>query len=49
MAVRDGRFEDEGWRIRKDGSRFWASVILTAVRDDHGQLIGFAKVTRDFT
>lgn len=49
VAVRDGRFEDEGWRIRKDGSRFWASVILTAVRDDHGQLIGFAKVTRDFT
>jgi PAS domain S-box-containing protein len=49
VATRDGRFEDEGWRIRKDGSRFWASVIITAVRDDAGQLIGFAKVTRDFT
>jgi PAS domain S-box-containing protein len=48
-ATRDGRFEDEGWRIRKDGSRFWASVVITAVRDDAGTLIGFAKVTRDFT
>jgi PAS domain S-box-containing protein len=49
MAARDGRFEDEGWRVRKDGSRFWASVVITAVRDDAGNLIGFAKVTRDFT
>ncbi|HEY9064836.1 MAG TPA: PAS domain S-box protein [Burkholderiaceae bacterium] len=45
----DGRFEDEGWRVRKDGSRFWASVVITALRDDDGQLIGFAKVTRDLT
>jgi PAS domain S-box-containing protein len=48
-ARRDGRFEAEGWRIRKDGSRFWASVIIDAVRDDGGNLIGFAKVTRDLT
>jgi PAS domain S-box-containing protein len=48
-AARDGRFEDEGWRIRKDGSRFWANVVITAVRDEAGTLIGFAKVTRDFT
>ena len=45
-AARDGRFEDEGWRLRKDGSRFWASVVLTAVCDDKGQLIGFAKAPR---
>jgi len=44
-----GRLEDEGWRIRKDGSRFWANVVITAIRDNHGQLLGFAKVTRDFT
>jgi PAS domain S-box-containing protein len=44
-----GRFEDEGWRIRKDGSRFWANVVITAVHDDAGQLRGFAKVTRDLT
>jgi PAS domain S-box-containing protein len=49
MATRDGRFEDEGWRLRKDGSRFWANVVLTALRDDHGRLRGFAKVTRDLT
>jgi PAS domain S-box-containing protein len=49
MAARDGRLEDEGWRIRKDGSRFWASVVITAIRDDAGHLIGFGKVTRDFT
>jgi PAS domain S-box-containing protein len=48
-AAREGRFEDEGWRLRKDGSRFWANVILTAIRDDSGTLIGFGKVTRDFT
>jgi len=48
-AAREGRFEDEGWRIRKDGSRFWASVILTALKDHTGNLVGFAKVTRDFT
>jgi PAS domain S-box-containing protein len=49
MAARDGRFEDEGWRIRKDGSRFWARVVITALRDDSGGLIGFAKVTADLT
>jgi PAS domain S-box-containing protein len=49
IAAQDGRFEDEGWRVRKDGSRFWSSVIITAVRDERGQLIGFAKVTRDLT
>ncbi|HWB77017.1 MAG TPA: PAS domain-containing sensor histidine kinase [Nannocystaceae bacterium] len=48
-AARDGRFEDEGWRIRKDGSRFWANVVLTSLRDPNGHLIGFAKVTRDLT
>jgi PAS domain S-box-containing protein len=49
MAVRDGRFEDEGWRIRKDGSRMWANVIITALFDDDGTHVGFAKVTRDLT
>jgi PAS domain S-box-containing protein len=49
IAAKDGRFEDEGWRVRKDGSRFWANVIITAVRDGAGNLLGFAKVTRDFT
>jgi PAS domain S-box-containing protein len=48
-AVRDGRVEDEGWRVRKDGSRFWANVVITALRDDTGALVGFAKVTRDLT
>jgi PAS domain S-box-containing protein len=48
-AIKDGRVEDEGWRVRKDGSRFWADVIITALRDDNGQLAGFAKVTRDLT
>lgn len=49
IAARDGRLEDEGWRLRKDGSRFWASVIITAIRNDAGRLVGFGKVTRDFT
>ena len=49
QALRDGRVEDEGWRLRKDGSRFWASVVITALRDDLGQHIGFTKVTRDLT
>jgi len=49
LAARDGRIEDEGWRVRKDGSKFWANVVITAVRDETGQLRGFAKVTRDFT
>lgn len=48
-AAREGRFEDEGWRLRKDGSRFWANVIITAIKDGSGKLIGFAKITRDFT
>ncbi len=48
-AAEHGRFEDEGWRIRKDGSRFWASVIITALRDERGGHVGFAKVTRDLT
>jgi PAS domain S-box-containing protein len=49
QAAEQGRVEDEGWRVRKDGSRFWADVVLTALRDPSGQLTGFAKVTRDLT
>ena len=48
-AARDGRFEDEGWRLRKDGTRFWANVVMTALRAENGELVGFAKVTRDLT
>ena len=48
-AARTGRLEDEGWRIRKDSTRFWANVVITALRDTHGNLIGFGKVTRDMT
>jgi PAS domain S-box-containing protein len=48
-ALKDGRVEDEGWRVRKDGSRFWADVVITALYDDTGQHFGFAKVTRDLT
>ncbi|MDM0005763.1 PAS domain S-box protein [Variovorax sp. J22G73] len=48
-AVKDGRFEDEGWRVRKDGTRFWASVVITTLYDAAGQHKGFAKVTRDLT
>jgi PAS domain S-box-containing protein len=48
-AKEDGRFEDEGWRVRKDGSRFWANVVLTALRTPSGQLKGFVKLTRDRT
>ena len=48
-AARDGRFEDEGFRLRKDGSRFWANVVITALRDQAGALVGYAKVTRDLT
>ena len=44
-----GRYEEEGWRIRKDGTRFWANVVITAVRDEKGDLIGFGKVTRNLT
>jgi PAS domain S-box-containing protein len=49
VAASKGRFEDESWRICKDGSRFWANVVITAIRDSNGQLVGFAKVTRDLT
>lgn len=49
IARRVGRFENEGWRLRQDGSRFWAHVVIDAIRGDHGDLIGFAKVTRDIT
>jgi PAS domain S-box-containing protein len=48
-AAEAGRFEDEGWRVRKDGSRFWANVILTRILDESGNLIGFGKITRDLT
>ncbi len=48
-ARRDGRVESEGWRMRQDGSRFWAHVIMDAIRDDQGKLVGFAKITRDVT
>jgi PAS domain S-box-containing protein len=48
-AEREGRAEDEGWRVRKDGSRFWASVVVTALRGEDGALRGFAKITRDIT
>ena len=49
IAEREGRFEAEGWRIRKDGSRFWANVVIDPIRNLLGELIGFAKVTRDLT
>ena len=49
LAAERGRVEEESWRVRKDGSRFWAQISLTAIRDETGQLIGYAKVTRDFT
>jgi formate hydrogenlyase transcriptional activator len=48
-AASEGRFEEEGWRVRKDGSQFWADVVITAIRDAKGELLGFSKVTRDFT
>jgi len=49
IAARDGRYEGEGWRVRKDGTRFWASVVIDRILDSEGQLLGFAKVTRDMT
>jgi signal transduction histidine kinase len=49
VAAREGSFEDENWRVRKDGSRFWANVVITALHSTDGRLIGFAKVTRDLT
>ena len=48
-ATREGRYEEEAWRVRKDGSRFWANVLITPVCNANGQLVGFAKVTRDIT
>src|SRR5205085_2235197 len=48
-AARDGRVEDEGWRVRKDGTRFWADVVIARAEDETGRLIGFAKVTRDLS
>ena len=49
IAEKEGHFEGEGWRVRKDGSRFWSSVVVTAIRDEEGNLTGFSKVTRDIT
>jgi PAS domain S-box-containing protein len=49
IASTDGRVEDEGWRVRKDGTRFWANVVITALRNEQGDLQGFAKITRDLT
>ena len=49
IAAHEGRFEKEGWRVRKDGTRFWANVIIDPIRDEDGSMIGFAKVTRDIT
>jgi PAS domain S-box-containing protein len=49
LAAERGRFEDEGWRLRKDGSRIWANVVITAIRDERGTLLGYSKVTRDLT
>jgi PAS domain S-box-containing protein len=48
-AAKDGRFEGEGWRVRKDGSRFWANVIIDPIRNPAGELVGYAKITRDLT
>jgi PAS domain S-box-containing protein len=48
-AAETGRYEDEGWRLRKDGTRFWANVVITAIRDTDGTLLGFGKITRDIT
>ena len=49
VATLEGKFEDEGWRVRKDGTRFWANVVVTAMRDPGGTLLGFSKITRDLT
>jgi PAS domain S-box-containing protein len=49
IAAKEGRYENEGWRVRKDGTRFWAHVVVDAIHDDKGTLIGFAKITRDIT
>jgi PAS domain S-box-containing protein len=49
IAAAEGKYEREGWRVRKDGTRFWANVVIDAIRDEQGQLVGFAKITRDIT
>lgn len=49
VAIEEGHFEDEGWRVRKDGSRFWANVVITALRDQNGKLVGFSKITRNLS
>jgi len=49
IAAHEGKFESEGWRVRKDGTQFWASVVIDPIRDDTGRLVGFAKITRDLT
>jgi PAS domain S-box-containing protein len=49
IALTTGKFEEEGWRVRKDGTRFWASVVIDPIRDSNGELVGFAKITRDIT
>ena len=49
IAAKEGRFTDEGWRVRKDRSQFWASVVITAIRAQNGPLRGFLKITRDLT
>ena len=49
VATKEGRFEEEGWRVRKDGTQFWANVVISAVCDERGELVGFTKVTRDLT
>src|SRR6185503_9234476 len=49
ISAREGKFEAEGWRVRKDGTRFWAHVVIDAIRDADGELAGFAKITRDLT
>src|ERR1044072_8505215 len=48
-AAEEGRFESEGWRVRKDGTRFWAQVMVDPIRAETGELLGFAKITRDIT
>lgn len=49
IALDEGKYEEEGWRVRKDGARFWASVVIDPIRDDHGKLVAFAKITRDIS
>src|SRR5205085_8744005 len=49
IARAEGRFENEGWRVRKDGTRFWAHVVIDTVRTPGGEVLGFAKITRDLT